>query len=1691
MAEQDQITVESISPEPIQPVAATEEEQQQPTQEQAPAPAPEMPPAVPQEAPVISEDQLILPEDAPRPADPDEVLAQAPKKSILERGITAAREVASPYIESAVEGFQKTFPESFAMQTVKAQEAAERQLPAILPKPFLQQMQDGDITTPEQIAESRNRMGEIYWNGVLSTGDEGKDARRKEVLNSAVGYGVPRLDANGNPVINPQYDPANPQPGVPKYIYDAVVPFTDSIRDQNTRVVTLMEAAPNNTGVYHLFTPDGGVSKPKVLDTGRRTLMEEFQDPISAFFFRIESEEGGLDNYRKILEKGGITDPARQTYYMKRQAEADNPLMGIESTRIDVSFQDMAGMLANIGMGTPDVVMDFTAALPFYWYEAAGGLTNLFSKNKMPYAQVTDIAAKGIDDITGGNIDHLYFDSAVDKFANNAGVSKEEAEAVLTYSPDLTNTVAKFGIETLTTSGPILGVSRSLAAAESAKFSEWLMKQAGQKVREDGWATGVGKELGLTEARNLDDAIRILENTGMDAQTALRKYIDETGGGRLGRAYLQDALDLDVQARSMLPGNFRSTFLKPKIEAAARDLTEVEKKIEAAEKAGRSAKYIGTLRARQQVLQKDLISLREQTVLPERYIKFLKDEGLATGAAAVAYQAFYNPTEDPLIASLGSAAGSVLVTLPKVRGGLTGSAEDITNWFRTLGDPEARVTSSAAIKMRRHVENAPPEVRDSIMAFAEYRANAIEQLTQFTYPAGHPRAGEQVISEEAFDQGFWRTSGLLSFRHLRSTQLGDTINVQRDAGKLSSGLAEIEKSLQQEQKLMNESAELMDQFRYVMFSEDFDPTSDAGKIITTMVNYYDGNKARIADELNVINTVVEQRKTLLNAFLSGNLEEGVMEGILEGEDTIADLIRIDRIHYETLNLKPDATVEDKLATLDSYYKDLNSRVADAIERSRRNRFDKNAEVANDQFRFFIESNEQRAYQEASLKFDAIRENPEFAGARIDLTDVFDLMIQEGEEGITIDNRALMNLTAMSNEGTDASRQLANLNIPARNLKMVQYVFEDAAQEYVDNVGRVLGDDMLERLAESEGLSGGTAVDRFLALRKYIEENKDELGDVYDLIKPRLGVNVSSFMHIVSGIGARSGDNIMGQQFRQDLLERGRTGFYDDFYNPRASREPIEGFGEAYDEAREFYRTRYIDTFRNMNKKIAQIVREPDPAVRARSFEQFMDEAGLNQPIRSAAELESNLMAVLREVTGGRPLDVNSDEGKLVRQMFTKYVVDEIVRTAGGKRFHAMLIRNGDSFANKSPLITPEKGLEIEAALQEGIQETTSVRLENLTAKTYDADGNIRYVFADDNGNPIIDPKVIDMISFENGMLYDQRFRDAAVTVRMDIDNEANEILKALEDTKSALSNEIEAGKHFVERLGNYPGGAGEGFFKIAQEEDGLLRIANLKSDFIAQQVAKGVPEEVASDAFEQMKNQRVQEYIFSQVTRPGDNRAFNEIVDGESTSVVKRTTEIDPAKLLEMLGVRGDTVSKSRKEGIIRELLGDEVFEHMKMLSNELFTVDNKTGQINVTGISMPLSAESLLSRGTSFFRGVISLRWLVSEAAIRQSRMANLELTKIMLFNPKAGRQIVDMITEGNYDVSQEPEFIRVLISQIAKNDAVQQYVANESTRAQAQETTVSAIQTGLAGPSEEQQAEQDSIEAQMSEILPLRMGR
>lgn len=1688
MADPNEITVESLSPTPVEPVAPQDEEQQPaaPEQIQIERPTAEAPaePVVPVEEPQPQAEVEPVQQPAPainpndlRPADPDSVLAQLQQTLGIQTG-PIEREGYTP-ITGSTPALDVVFPKPL-----------QAELPVILPKPVIERIKDGELGDAQARNEAIKQMGDIYFRGMIATGIKEKDDARKSTINSAVGFGIPEIGPDGMPVLETE-------PGArTKYRYSAVIPFPAGADSLESRVTTMMEIAPNASGIFHIFD-DKGPMDPITLDIfatgaqgpmGRARIVQELQSPITAFFSRIESEEGGMQNYLDIMRQGGITGSARQNYYLKGQA-ATSPLYGIESTRIGANIKDMEYLVKSLAVGALEKQHDFTAAIPLYWYASLGGFANMFTGEKLPYDKVVEPAAKEISAITRGQVDYYDFTTTAERLAEAAGVPASEAETLLGYSPDLLTFGTRTAVETVATGVPILSGSRLLADVESVKFADHVLTLARAKSKELGWDTPkwAMDNLGKREIENVGDAVRVLEEAGMDSAKVLKDYAEARGGGRLAKAYIADALDLDVQSRAMLPGPFRTSYFAPRIKALDAKVTDYDEKIEAAIQANRTPDYVKSLRKGRKDAIDKIIEIKESTVLPPVYLKYLKTEGLATTAAAVGYQAIYDTTgNDEFKASMGAMVSAVLVGSPWAAGKLGATIEDIYVGLSLKGDPEALKNRKAAIKLRRNLEKSPPEIQEQIQAFMEHRQLAKEELSKFTFPEGHPRAGEQIISNDAFDQAFYRMSGLLSLKDIRTSQLRPTLNIQSDAGALSDSLAEIEETLKQETALMGESAELFSQFKYLLMNSNLPDDSPLRDFASTYTQFYDRKLAELNDDTATVMEILEDRDTFFNAYLTGKLETDELTGLLIGKGVLSNLIASDKARflvqkYGGKAMPADRKTLNRADVLQEYHRTLQGRLNNAAKANSKWRFEGNEETANANWAATLTAAEAEAYDLASLKFDAIRDNPEFKGARIDLTDIFNQMTTKDiDDRLVFDDQTLTLATDIGQEGTKESRALANLNLSQRTQKGVVRIFDNAAEEYINELyasGRFDGEKLAE-VIEAAGATNGSNIDQYLAVRNFLEENKADFPpEVWSRIEPKLGLDPTQFMHVVSGLGFEAGAKegkrsaIAVAQLRESLLERGRTQFFDNFHDPVA-RKPLEGFSEAYAEARSFYKTRYIDPFRNMTRTIPKILRdEKTGRVNTKAFTAFMDEMGLGKEGVSIDQLRESIYPVLREITGGKPLDLSDPEGpaQQIRSIFTLYVAEEVARSAGARRLQADLISRGSAFTGKykSPLIIPQQALEIEAKLQSGIDTVTTNRMDNLLAR--DRDGN--YLFADVNGEPLVDPRLVDEIGFEAGLRHDPRFRDAEISVARGIQKESRAILKNFKKAASKEGQELQAMQLLAKRLGQTEHGIGKGFVDLALQEQGLSEIAKLKASYVDQQVANGVNADVAAEAFETVKRERVIDYLTDTILKPGNNKADRVFVAelGEYRAVVARESVIDAPKLLQMLGYRGDKVEAGRQEKIVRELLGDEVWEHMRMLGDELFEFDPGTMSINVRGVSMPMSAESMLSRGTSFFRGVISARWLVSEAAIRASRMANLELTKLMLFDPKVGREIMDMVVSGQYAVAKdkEPAWVRVLISQLAKNDALQRLALTEKE-------------------SEEDQAAIPTLEQQVQSLIP-----
>ena len=1649
MAENEQVTVEDLSPTPLQPIVEEEKE------------TPEVP----------VEDTAVVEEPLPgQPAPEDQGFVQPPKPVVSQ---DVAQEIQSktpgikveivpdvPTEEAPVteEGTQApiTAPEFVTDQQPVAAGVTPTPDPTtvdgspILPPARFEDRIADPALTDDDIRAIKADSFKFYRDEIL--GGNGDPETRMEAINKATYYRVPAIDAQGNPVIDENG----------RVVYESdPIPFISE--DEEMRVIQLFELARSNNGYYHFF--EGDMNDPEAqtfgqLDIGLNKMLQGNQNPLTSFFYRVESERGGMRNYAGILKNAGINDPARLTHLARHQAQA-GPFDGIELVRMGAGIRDGFKFLYDIGfgdgfqvpgtdfrIGLSQPLQEFTATIPFYLYEALDPKTYDPLSGPTPYQDIreSDVPAT-IAKITRGGIAPWQFDDAVQVLKKEyPHATDTQIEAILSYSPDLLTLTKRWATESLLTGGAMLGTLKFLDKSERAGFMDFVHQKLSKTNSQGAWKE-VGNE-GVGGFTEIGEALVALERAGLDRTAVLKQYYEGQGLSAATSSLLAKSFDLEMGLANTKRGVYYDEILKPKIEQGQRELVELDKKLDAALEMGNDD-LIKSLTARKMLLQKDLVSYKEQSNIPKWMRAYVKDELIATGTAALAYQLTYDIAgENPTTSSIAALVFGVSTAFPGVRSIAVNGVEDIQLALSSNLDSRQ---SKAAIRIRRHLEKAPEELRESILLFMEKRAIAIEELAGLTYPKGHERAGQRIIDPELLDQSFAQMSGLVSLRRLEDEIMKANVDIQKDAGGLSANLLALEQNYVQRTKLVDALAQSIDAMRYLRFSDQYDPRSESGQMVDFLLKFYDASSDDLTRRKNNLTNVLNARDRDFSRFSSGLMEHDELEGYLDGTESLANLIALDRAEYIKLGLTPDAPAEQAAQDLQTYYVNLNTRVANSMEANTRFTFDADdrGESANRMARTYVTVRETEAYSAASKQFDDLRANPLYKDIRMDMTSVLDAFVAQGAGGdLGINTHALSQYVPMYAQGTQASRYLAKKNLPAPVVNALTKLYEESAAEYLDDLSRKIDSDTLDSIyAKAELDDEASDLDRWFAVRDYFDANKAKFGDQYEELKPRLGVDPATFMHIVSGLGDRGSPQSAKavRELRESLLKQGETEFYDNFYAPKSSRTSVGQFSTDYKAVRENYRETYIVPFREESGVVASLIRNPDSKVRRKALKELMTELGVGDEAVDIVTLRENFYEVFESLNGG-PIDVTTPKGKQIRAILTSLVHEEIARTPGAIALRKELAR--DATTEAKPLIIPERAGAIEEALQAG---GNTPLLDNLMKKNPDTG---EYLFADVNGNPLVDPSVNNLLSFDEMLGYGIREAQMAeFEVNNRLTDERTMILGEMDNKNSRISRELDTRKMLVDRLRNAEGGIGNALLAKASSSGGLEDIAQIRQDYIFSMQQDGVDTTTAGNLFDDVIRDAVLDEVMNRIMSVGAEVPMKTVdpKTGEQRMAVHRTAEMDLKKMSTLLGIRGDSITESADAKALRTLVGEETYEHMQFVFETLYQFNPKTGALNVTGTSIPLSAESLLSRGTSFFRGVISLRWLVSEAAIRSSREANYQLTKMMLGDPKVGREVLDMLTTKNFNLDKrEPFFMPVLISQIAKNDAIQQRALEQSQTSQ-----------------------------------------
>jgi hypothetical protein len=160
--------------------------------------------------------------------------------------------------------------------------------------------------------------------------------------------------------------------------------------------------------------------------------------------------------------------------------------------------------------------------------------------------------------------------------------------------------------------------------------------------------------------------------------------------------------------------------------------------------------------------------------------------------------------------------------------------------------------------------------------------------------------------------------------------------------------------------------------------------------------------------------------------------------------------------------------------------------------------------------------------------------------------------------------------------------------------------------------------------------------------------------------------------------------------------------------------------------------------------------------------------------------------------------------------------------------------------------------------------------------------------------------------------------------------------------------------------------------------------------------------------------QETNDIIRSLLVQEMDNKAFRATgqysIDPTNPNVMIPNVDLNIEALKDFMGY-----ADKSQEAVVREIIGDKQYDTYKAIIN--FTANevvDSAGRTNITGIPRQFSVESYISRFYAVNRGVVSFRYVGTEAILQQMRQKNMSLLTVALTDPKIGGLLMEMVDTG-----------------------------------------------------------------------------
>lgn len=1225
--------------------------------------------------------------------------------------------------------------------------------------------------------------------------------------------------------------------------------------------------------------------------------------------------------------------------------------------------------------------------------------------------------------IVDGKIPSRHIDYATERLSKLSGLKSADAELILEWSPDVLTKSLDAGLESLPVVLPFQAIKVGSYFYRDKRFREFVKDQFGKK------------------GGTFDEAYDNAAKQGKGPDTLIKDFVDST-------AFINSTKYKNWRANGVMnsiqrSGEYKRIFKKNPVayEVSTERLKALNERLSVLEKRKNlspewESEYKRTVKDIDKVNgQLDSISLMSR--IPDDLKEIIGTEvAIATGFGLTSYthQEYFSNLDKTMFEIggmvIGGFSGGKVINLVNDFGDVITDPTTVANkikkvlTFRSSNQREAD-------KFIGMLNVAAPQFAQRMEQGILASENLTTKLLKLEDQNGRPL----ITSPDIVTNSLAAISTIDLLKQTVS-KVGTKLSVGGVA-ELSDNFVKMQTALTGQIQLNTELTKAVRELSRIKFAPDVDP--DVKSFVDGLESYLKQSQDDVAKQLSNFNKNIDDNEALLlmktaGAKLDTDLDYDSLDEFFIANDTTREAL------MRSLGMPENQIIVESNKRIN----DMNNAIIDASVKA-----DNISKTLPKEYGNLISSSFQNIKRglraNATRGYKILRQ--ENKNVAMDMSNVFDQLVKG------VDDSDI----ALKLEGSPEARRIGGTQLAKIQQTQLGDLFEKSAGKMFSSNTKIA--EMADLVRDQ--YPNASNIEIWSVLRNGDPEKGFEgLGDTM-----KLPLDFVDYQLVLSGLGKvqfkAKGRQTLGVKQAREMLykaaESEKHGFRLGMFQPDGGQlvnesvlSKLRQVNNTYSEFAARYETGIAGTWNSYKYKTL-----PDGTIRyeandpmnwmQKSFEKY----DLTKPF--AKNINEGYISEMAGVYGGdlvrglpegSPARYEFVAGKAGTTMFKNTMIAELKfqllnNTQAGKTI--LDLNKNPAFKNKYLLPDDIKGKRI-------IGDYKNNDIHNLISNMQQAKmrnpqtGEMVDMFTD-----VDIQNIYDSIGIEQLVLKSDDARKAVQQVKKQIKKAETDI----------IAGKTQAGKDYIDqknvqiKMANQLS-PGDVFKEIQKGEIGVRNLDKLRNGYEDSLVKAGKSQTEIDDdmiVYDRFIANKLMEEVANKSTQNilGTTSVGLDMVNSSFTERLPQ--KLDANTLINALGGAKDTPMS----GAVREILRrgtrdklnkegtDKFFENIEFIAELLAgRTPQNAGQLSLSGIPRGLSVESYISRIYSVARGVVSLKYLATEAIIQTGRVRKFNSFVAMVNNPEIADLVVSAIRTGKPLTGElATKFDQLMISAIARQSA------------------------------------------------------